>query len=230
MQHISIRIRLGGAALLLCLTTPLVFADTVNMKITKPLYNWAGVNVSPYAAEITKVNTVTQTPTLKLNVVCLDIAENTPLNDPLLYDVSPPAVLPNVGAVPSTKAMYDGAARLAAQLLATPTPQQDSRGKLAFAIWYIFDPGAFTHANGYLTVGLKDQIVQLAADAIAGTTSVSYTVYTPIPLNGDGTLKSQRMMGNVSVPEPSAVALLALDMSGLLGMVVVLRRRFRRPE
>lgn len=220
MRNFSTRIRLGGAVLFLCMTAPLALADSVNMTITQPLYDWAGVNISPYSATITS-----PAPTSNLSVVCLDIAENTYLNTGYSYDRTYNGGPSGVGAItPATKEMYDGAARLAAQLLATPTPLGDVRGKLSFAIWYIFDTAAFTHANSYITAPMKAEIIGMAAAAVADTTSVSYTVYTPTVRDTTG-LASQRMLGNVTVPEPSAVALLGLNLSGLLGLVVVLRRR-----
>ena len=45
MQHISTRIRLGGAVLLLCLTAPVAFADQVTMRIV----NRADARASPIA-------------------------------------------------------------------------------------------------------------------------------------------------------------------------------------
>jgi hypothetical protein len=73
-----------------------------------------------------------------------------------------------------------------------------------------------------------DNITAMANSAIASSSTVHYTVYTP-PAD-ETNLRSQRFIGNVSVPEPSAVALLAFDLSGLLGLAVVLRRRFRQAE
>ena len=79
-----------------------------------------------------------------------------------------------------------------------------------------------------MSAGQQTSIIGLANTALDSGTSVSYTVFDPRPLPTDGTPANQRMLGNVHVPEPSAVALLGLDMFGSVGLVVLLRRRSRR--
>lgn len=244
MRKISTLTRLGGAVLFLCLTASVMLADQVQMKIVGNPLNltgWAGENVSPYSAQITKqssgtigdVNTQSLNPFINLSVVCLDIAENTSLNAEIIYDRTYNTGGTYDPALPPTWTMqqrYDAAARLAAQLFATPTPTGDLRGELSFAIWYIFNPNAFTlpSVNQAFLASHTANIIQKATDALNSGTSVTYTVYTP-PAQGTN-LSSQRFLGNVSVPEPPAVALLGLNMSGLLGLVLVLRRRSRRQE
>lgn len=206
---------------LLCLTTPFAFADTVSMNlVNQPLTSWGGQYVSPYAAQITKIDGVTQTPAIDTRVICLDISVNTYIGTTYLYDRTFNEGPASYATLPAaTPEMYQTAARLGHQLLYTPGLTTTARGQLAFAIWQVFNSSAINS----LSTANKNAVNALIAQAQAQSWTPDFAVLTP----QEGTFRypSQRFMTVVNVPEASSAAMLGLCLFGLFGLVVTLRRR-----
>jgi hypothetical protein len=207
----------------LCMAAPLASADTVNLSLTGvglklPAPGFPSHYISPYAAKITKVNGSAVTP-YDLDVICLDLHQTTYVNSNLVYDVTQNSGPADFGANSITTEMYEHmykvAARLAVGLFSAATDQ--ARSEYAFAIWTVFDGNAL---DG-LSVGNTAAVVALIEGAQTGWVP-NFTVYTP-PLTA-GELTAQRLM-TVHVPEPSAIPLLGLNLGGLLGLILVFRRR-----
>ena len=216
----NIRWGKGLVIALLCLTAPMAFADTVSMNlVNQTLTPWGGQYVSPYAAQITKIDGDTQTPAIDTRVICLDISVNTYIGTTYVYDRTfnegPASYATRPEATPE---MYQLAARLGHQLLYTPGLTTSARGQLAFAIWQVFDNSAINS----LSTANKNAVNALIAQATAQAWTPDFAVLTPQV--GTFRYPSQRFM-TVNVPEASSAAMLGMCLFGLFGLVVTLRRR-----
>ncbi len=221
-------------------------AQTVSMELIAPPNgpSMAGVYTSPYTALIGAAGqttaTISGTPTL---VIC----------DDFLTDVStatPPwqATATNMSALAgestaSSAVKFDRTASaakqitdymtvayLAEELMAidqSTTAGQTTAGELSFAIWNVFDSFSPLPTD-YLNSAQRTQALNylsLAQTAVAGKSPTDFsnvTIYTPTPSGA-----SQEYL-TVTTPEASTIALLAVDISGLAGLVFLLRRRFAR--
>ncbi|MEO7145901.1 MAG: hypothetical protein ABI165_20600 [Bryobacteraceae bacterium] len=144
---------------------------------------------------------------------------------------------------------YDAVGYLASEMLANSN-NQSVVGELDFALWNVFDPTAIPYlANAYsgtcsvsnpaaCYAGAANAYYADARSAVSGdmntgfTSYISgYSIYSPdqgypyVPGNAG---PPQEFL--VRMPEPPALAILGLDMSGLAGLVFLLRRRMRRPQ
>ncbi len=119
-------------------------------------------------------------------------------------------------------------------------------GELSYAIWDIFDPtllnsvsnpyGTLTTAE--LNAALADLsaaqtlvagvasggTVNLGALDVGGQAIASLTIYTPNPLGVSQEFLSVTM-APPSMPEPSYPAVLAIDLMGVVGLILLFRRR-----
>lgn len=137
-------------------------------------------------------------------------------------------------------ANYATAGVLAAQLMSLSNLPVDAtaRGELSFAIWGVFDtnllgnsnPASLSSANLNSARGYLSSAHTIVANASVGNVFgatvdlselpfASLLIYTPTPL-----WASQEFLG-VSMPEPSSIAILALDLLGLAMLVRFVRRR-----
>lgn len=232
MQHLSTRIRLGGAILLLCLSAPVAFADTLQYAGGAGTNTYGGPGVGPYKFHLNG------SPATVLGI-CDDFGSTIPgsttwpvvVHRITLTDLSQPTPKARYFNTTSdaTKAaslvLYKRVAWLSERLLAATTDQ--ARTEIQYAVWDTFlNPGLGDSASlpNATRRAAVDGWMKLSITAVNnGYNGGGWSVFTP-----SGTPNSQEIL--IRTPEPSAVALLALDMSGLLGLVVVLRRRFRRPE
>lgn len=220
------------ALALVCFAT---FAFGVSMTLTGPPPgpSMAGVYTSPYTANIDGVSTY---------VICDDFTTDSYQGLSWTATVSTVAALPSntvkfdVGSPATQEQDYATAAFLAGEILAqdqTTLAGQYQAGILSYALWGVFDTTLLTtyqgpnctsiNSYGCLTSGeLADATHALAtARASAGsyTQYSNVNVYTPAPLNA-----SQEFL-TVRTAEPSAASLFAVYLVGLLGLVLVFRRR-----
>jgi hypothetical protein len=213
-----------------------------------------GVYISPYTALVgpagQSVPTITGVPT---QVICDDFTTEVSINTaPWQATVTNLGTLQ--GEPSATTALkfdhssaidqmrdYTTAAYLAIEILQAQQQGDTSKqGELSFALWGLFDPTFFdslgnivggdptgpfsghwitgtalSAANGYLSAA------QTAVTTL-GLNPSQYSnvdIYTPSPSSA-----SQEYI-TVQTPEPTAAALLAVDLFGLGGLILLLRRR-----
>lgn len=201
----------GRAVLLLCLATSAAFADAVKLNI----YGLPNGSNSPYQAHITPQPSG---PTINVLVACLDLRRSVSANVDYNYDRTlnsgPNWGAPNNG-VPnfSDQTMYDAAALLMAQLIATPfaSPAADD---LSYAIWEIFDNSAAPLNSNAETLAHN----ALTAAGLSTTVIPTYYVYTPLDPLVTG---KQRFL---SVPDGGFTLML---LGGVLVGIESLRRKLR---
>lgn len=139
---------------------------------------------------------------------------------------------------------YATAAVLAAELMSLPNPGTVEGGEISYALWDIFDPtllgapqdnpyGSLTSAElstalGYLAgaeslvsaaTNKATGLVNLNAISIDGNAIEGLTIYTPSPLSA-----SQEFL-HVSMSESPYPAVLGLDLLGVVGLILVFKRR-----
>jgi len=193
-----------------------------------------GVYISPYTALING------TPTL---VICDDFETDVSLNTPpwtayattvsslqgevtpnntLKYDNSPMAT------AATQQSQYTVAAYLATQILHEQSlGHTTAQGDLSFALWGLFDTSLSGPLSGGWVTGqdLTNAITDLSnAETYVSTHNLTpsnfanVTVYSPSP-------KSASQEYIVVTPEPSGMAILVVELSGLLAVVYAFRRR-----
>ena len=145
---------------------------------------------------------------------------------------------------------YSVAALLAQDLLNMASFNNAQAGYLSYAIWGIFDPALLTNnpgvgQQGHLSSAQMTSVlnllnnaksqVQANLDAHGGAIDISLlphlAIFTPVYPPGTN---SQEFLGItpglnpqvlISMPEPSALLLLAVDLLGVVGLILFLRRR-----
>jgi len=231
-------------AIALVSTTGTVFGVTMQLMAPPPGPQMAGVYTSPYKA------TVDGVPTL---IICDDFLGDVSLNTPPWQaTVTSVASLPSATLVkfdtgfPAQQLLdYGAAAYLAQEILTTDqsTPAgQYTAGVLSYALWDVFDPALLTTYQNNCSAAFGCLSAQQLFDANAAITAArtntnagSYSQYTNVdiymPSSGSGI---QEFIGFApsgvvaTVPEPSAPALLAFYLSGLVGLIFIFRRRVVR--
>lgn len=225
------------------------FGTQVTMQLTSPGNNGlGGVYVAPYYASINGGTS--------LAVICDDYADESWVGAPswnanvvnvsTLQGEGTPNALVMFDKSPGTQAEankqqqdYAEAAYLAVQLMNPGTlcpSTADCVGDIQYAIWNIFDPSAFNgikYTSGPLSALTGNDLSNAlywqgvaqnlyASNAISVGMFSNVTVYSPV---GGG--PPQEFL-RVTTPEASTLANLAADMLGLMGLVLVVRRRTRR--
>lgn len=126
----------------------------------------------------------------------------------------------DAGTMAASLVLYQRAAWLADQLLLAVSDQ--ARTEIQYAIWDTLGTVSLSVGNQALVTGWMNQSV---AAVNGGYTGAGWSVYTPVVPPGPN---SQEIL--IKTPEPLGAALLAVDLSALLGLFVVLRRRVRNQE
>lgn len=212
--------------------------DTVNMKLvtTNAKYVMGGVYTSPYGVSIDGGPTTL--------MICDDFLTNTSVGQTWSSQVTTLADL-QAGTNPvgtpkfaNDLRDYATAAVLAAQLMGLGNFSNATAGELSYAIWGVFDPDLLTNnpasGVGHLTATqlAAAKTFLASAQAVVDAATVggvidlskipSMTIYTPDPLGA-----SQEFL-RVSMTEPSFIAMLCVDLVGIVAFVLFLRRRTAR--
>lgn len=204
--------------------------EQAKMKITNPGDNvLAGVYVGPYYA------TIDNTPNVP--VICDDFYDETYVGEAWTANVTTvasgaPTWLSQKESLSQSQqsADYAEAAYLAEQLMnpATTCPSQaDCSGDIQFAIWNIFDPGPplsllsgndLSNAQYWLTTaGTAYTDHQISPSLYSNV-----QVYSPV---GGGPPQEFLM---VQTPEPGLASLLGVDLTTLVGVMFLIRRRTKK--
>lgn len=228
--------RIAGALLWML---PAAFADcpgspppgTVCMNLNSPGNNGMnGVYVGPYYATIDGVETA---------VICDDFGDESYIPESWTADIfTPPdytttrdaekwaALTPLQQGGFSVAQDYNMVGWLATQMLdnmSNPTTE----GELHFALWAVFDPTAIPFLDS-ASQGWLSQAANYKDDT---SFISSFTIYSPdtnYPISSPGSATNPPQEFLVHTPEPPALAVLGLDLSGLAGLVFLLRRRARQ--
>jgi hypothetical protein len=187
-----------------------------------------GVYVSPYWGTITENGSPIYTGYL----ICDDFNTDSSLDDPTSADATNAGALDgdqkftaasysdpfNAGDTFTDQQAYDAVAWLANGLLASSNVTNPiAQTNYSFAIWDIFDGQALDPDGGAASL-----IAQAFSAVSAGYVGSDTTVFTPNPLNA-----SQEFLV-VSTPESSLPATLAVELSALVGVFFLMRRRLVR--
>ena len=237
--------RLQGVVLLLVCLASGAWADQLKIVNAGANYVMGGVYTSPYG--------ITVNGGAPVMLICDDFTTEISLGQTWsatatsfaqLQAGTNPAGTPKFGSAILTVGdlqNYATAAVLAAQLMALPNLASEAAGEISYALWGIFDaplltsihnpfgtitPLELSAATDYLSAArvlvanvTSGNTVNLNQISIGGRAIAGMTIYTPNPLNA-----SQEFL-MVSMPEPSYPAVLAMDLLGILGLIVVFRRR-----
>lgn len=146
---------------------------------------------------------------------------------------------------------YDVVGYLANEMLSTPTttPQYNQAiGEIDFALWSVFDPtGALSYGTSatcggcnQMTTTQESQALSYLSQAVNWVENPAnsspnqfiseFTVYytNSSPQSPSGVKPPQEFL--VYTPEPTTIALMAVDLSGIAGLLFFLRRRPRQPR
>ncbi len=211
------------------------------MNLNSPGSNVMGyVYVGPYYAMINGVETA---------VICDDFGDESYVPETWTADVfnapnyviSPTdetrnaykySVLPQ--PQPYTLAQdYNMVGWLATEMLAY-SGNQTTVGDIHYALWAVFDPTALPYLQSVDptdAVAASTWLSNAAAYANNSSFISSFTIYSPdtnYPISYPGSTTNPPQEFLVHTPEPAALAVLGLDLSGLAGLVFVLRRRMRQ--
>lgn len=213
-------------------------ASADSLKITGPGYGgsgnvMSGVYVNPYDAQYTSSTGQVS----NIQVFCDDYYASVTLNqtwnvittnfDDLAANITStrwgnPSLSGYVGSAAQALNLYRQAAWLAEKLLAESN--KTVQGQISFALWGLFTPNALN------TLSTTNKTAALSWISAANTASASFTaeqfskfvLYTPTPLVVGS---SPQEFIAIRTPEPGAVTIWLLNVAGLAGAILFLRRR-----
>jgi hypothetical protein len=173
------------------------------------------VYVSPYTATITSGRSTLYSG----EVICDDFEDEVTVGESWYVSPSPASAV--TSGLFANQADYDAVAWLAMQLVALPLTDATDQAIYSYAIWTIFDPTAI---NSY--VGNTSDVTNLINEALSQNYSgAGVTVWTPTSWTSAG--RPQEFL-TVQTPEASLLASLAIDLSAVVGLVFLMRRRLVR--
>ena len=226
------RMRFGlcvvGLLSILCIATPVAYADPVTIVFTGVNGSSAGgVYTSPYYGTINGQ---------AVSMICDSFSQRIPAGNTWQATAYSFSNLSGArfftGSPADAQHNYNAAAWLGEMLLGTLT--DFNRNAISFALWDIFTDSAVTLTSPQ-PQALADAAALWKSNAIAATNSdvnayANWTVYTPTSTQPTGVSLSggdiQEFL--VRTPESPALAVLGLNLSGLLGLIVLFRRRLVR--
>jgi hypothetical protein len=226
--------------LLPCLAFNVWAEDTLTLINAGANYVMGGVYTSPYGISINGGSPV--------SLICDDFTTDISLNESWSAIPTTFADLQagtNPGGTPKFTPVdiqnYAVTAVLAAELMALPNLASEPAGEISYALWDVFDPTLLTSTNtGYGTLTTAELtaaqgylssaqalvagattggVVNLNQISIGGHAIEGLTIYTPDPKSA-----AQEFL-SVQVDEPPYPAVLAMDLVGMAGLIVVFRRR-----
>ena len=209
----------AGVALLCC--APSLFAEQANMVLTGVGDNGVlgGIYVGPYVATINGVTT---------DVICDDFVDESSVGEQWTANVSTLSDLSKTKWGSSASQQYQQVAWLSLQLMNPPTScgNANCAGDIQYAIWEVFDPPSsgldpFDYLSGQDKTNAQWWLSQ-AQQNYAGVDYSNIAIYTPV--NGG----PPQEFVTVKTPEPPLVALLMVNLFGILALLFVYRRRRAR--
>lgn len=221
------RLAFWGIAGAVCFTGGAIAGVNMTLTGVGTGYAMGGVYVSPYVASIAGVSAY---------VICDDFTTDVSVGDTWsanqysLSDVgsSGPQKFTTPDWSPYTiQQEYDAAAILAEDVMANMW-NSTLAGEYSFAIWTLFDPAAINGYGGNSLTGSQQSAVNsfrtaaLTQAASGGASGLNVAIYTPNPLNA-----SQEYLV-VNTPEASLPATLGVELSALVGLIFLMRRRLVR--
>jgi len=219
IRGISIAIAMG-----MCCYAPNLLADTASMQMTSAgPYTMANVYVGPYTANINGVSTP---------VICDDFFDDSWIPQwwtanvytPPNYSTTRDQQESGLTGTALTQA-YNEVGYLAVQLLnatGAPTPNATTIGEIDFALWSVFDPNALTYLSGSTKTAAQGYLTTAAGYKNDSSFISQFTIYSPnmsLPFtctqNGGACPNTPPQEFLVRTPEPSELALMGIDVSGV---------------
>jgi len=211
-------------------------------------YTMGGVYVSPYQGSVCSGLNQASCTSTSSNVlysgymICDDFSTDSHLGLPT-WNASVTASASSIGgsvkfasdsnayySTTTAQQNYNAVAYLASQLMMPANMNnQTNADEYSFAIWSIFDKAALgyvtsvgTKTQGTVTLDVQNLIANAFTATASGYTGPTVTVYSPNPSG-----VSQEFLV-VNTPEPPAPALLAFEVGGPLGMLLLFRKQLLR--
>jgi hypothetical protein len=209
-----------GLLAVLCIAIPSAHADSV-VAFTAPFGTaGGGVYTSPYYGTIDGQ---------AVSMICDSYLQSVP-GSPWLAEAHSFSNLTGARFYDGSEAAqhnYNAAAYLGDMLLGTLS--SSDRNKISYALWALFLPDPDSQYNAFFDDTVAGWVNRAlgATQGLGASAYANWTAYTPIQ-GSSGLRPDQIQEYLVRTPESPAMAVLGLNLSGLLGLIVLFRRRLVR--
>jgi hypothetical protein len=235
----------SGAFALVCLASSALGDVTMELTAPPPGPSLGGVYISPYTALIGPAGqTIAPITGVSTPVICDDFTTDVSINTAPWQAIVTDVASVNNGTTASTNVKFDKTSSAAQQqqdyataaLLAEwimgaqqngGTYQGFSQGDLSFALWGLFDPNS-VDPNGPLSgnwISGSDLTNANLALNMAKLDAGSYTQYSNVVIYSPTPQSASQEYLVVRTPEAPSALLLTVDLSSLVGLILLLRRR-----